>query len=303
MSESQLAKLPAAGLRRWQLTPGICLTSVQATLSDDLELHGQSDAHLSLVLMCSGAGWFRLDRQDVRHYCADTFWLSCSRQPCRGYDFFPRNHFYQMLIVSFPPALLARLEECGLLLEDDAAQVFCAGLSEPLRHALQALQQTWEEGAPLAALRAESQVLEMLWLALRQLQEQQLDRAVPAAAKLPSRERRRLIAARDLIRHQASEALSLEEMARSAGLSLIAFKRGFRAMFGITPWNYVIACRLRLAQRLLEESALPLGDVAQRCGFAHASHLTRFFQRQFGQPPGRYRAQLQPAPPVAALKE
>ena len=86
MSESQLAKLPATGLRRWQLTPDISLTSVQATLSEDLELHGQSDAHLSLVLMSEGAGWFRLNQQEARHYCAETFWLSCSRQPCLGYD-------------------------------------------------------------------------------------------------------------------------------------------------------------------------------------------------------------------------
>ncbi|MEJ4043054.1 AraC family transcriptional regulator [Erwinia sp. SLM-02] len=293
MSDSQLAKLPTSGMRRWQLTPKIRLTSVQATLADDLELRGEGDAHLSLVIMCEGAGWFRLNRQAIQHYCADSFWLSCASGRCQGYDFFPRHHFYHLLIVDFSPELLALVEECGLRVPGDEPKVFSASLSEPLKAAMLDIQQGWNEASPLAALHLESLALNALWLALGQLQTQQEARPLPAASRLPSRERKRLIAARELIRLQASEPLSIEEMARTAGLSLMAFKRGFRAMFGITPWNYVIECRLKLAQNLLEESALPLSDIALRCGFAHASHLTRFFQRQYGQPPGRYRSSSQ----------
>lgn len=293
MSDISLATLTDPGVRRWQLTPGIRLTSVEATLAADLELRSENDAHLSLVMLAEGAGWFRFNRQQAQPYSGNGCWLFCASSRCPAYDFFPRHHACRLLILDFAADFLPRVQACGLLSAGTAARVFSATLAEPLKRVMLHIQRAWNETSPLAALQIESLALNALWLTLEQLQSMQTPRVLAADTRLPESDRLRLTAAREVISLQACEALSITEIARTAGLSLMTFKRGFRAMFGVTPWNYVIECRLKRARQLLEESALPLNEIALRSGFAHASHLTRFFQRQYGQPPGRYRSHYQ----------
>lgn len=55
------------------------------------------------------------------------------------------------------------------------------------------------------------------------------------------------------------------------------------------------AARLRLAQRLLRDPALPLAEVADRCGFSEQSAFQRAFRRWTGTTPQRWRDQ----PPLA----
>lgn len=276
------------GIDHLQLTPHIVLKHVQTTLQQDLLLQGESSAHLTLVIMMEGAGHFSLNQQTLQHYRPQSFWLSCAQTVCHGYDFFPRHHFYHLLILEFSPDLIPLVDECGLSVPaQEDAWILSAVLTDEIARQMQQIQQGFSDRSALGRLRLESLALGTLWLAVRELCQQR-KRVVPAV-RLPNRERRRLIAARDYIRQNAAQPLCIEEVAQHAGLSLMALKRGFRAMFAITPWNYVIECRLREAQRLLESSPLPLNDIALHCGFAHASHLSRFFHRQFGQTPGRYR--------------
>lgn len=273
-----------------QLTPRISLRCVQATLEHDVEFKGEYGPHLSLVMMLEGAGHFMLNQQGPQHYRPQSFWLSCSQQQCCGYDFFPRHHFYHLLMIEFSAELIAQVAACGLGPADEQAWVRSAALTDELSRQMQALQQGLHDRSPLGLLHLESLALQALWLALRELQQQQLAQKNLPVARTYHRERKRLIAARDYIGQNAAQPLSVEDVASYAGLSQMTLKRGFRAMFGITPWNYVIECRLREAQRLLESSPLSLNDIALHCGFAHASHMTRFFQRKYGQTPGRYRS-------------
>jgi len=289
MTEHNLGEKALSGLTCLPLTPRITLKQVQTTLEQDVEFRSTSDAHLTLVLMQQGAGHFRLNQQSVQHYRPHSFWLSCAESACEGYDFFPRHHFYQLLIIEFSAELMACVAACALVTPGKPAWTLSGELNEEMARQMQRLQQGMHDRSPVGILHLESLALDALWLALRQLQHQQLALKAVPLARLPQRERKRLIAARDYIRQHAAQPLCIETLAQQAGLSQMALKRGFRAMFAITPWNYVIECRLREAQRLLESSPLSLNDIAVRCGFAHASHMTRFFQRQFGETPGRYR--------------
>ncbi|MCU5775506.1 AraC family transcriptional regulator [Erwiniaceae bacterium BAC15a-03b] len=273
-----------------QLTPRISLRFVQTTLEQDQVFKGEYGAHLTLVMMQEGAGHFMLNQQNLQHYRPHSFWLSCAQGPCSGYDFFPRHHFYHLLMIEFSAEQIAQVAACGLVAPDEDAWVLSATLSDEMSRQMQRMQQGLHDRSPVGLLHLESMALEALWLALSQLQQQQQALNIAPVTRVYHRERRRLIAARDYIRQHAAQPLTIEDLALHAGLSQMALKRGFRAMFGVTPWNYVIECRLREAQRLLESSPLPLNDIALRCGFAHASHMTRFFQRQFGQTPGRYRS-------------
>ncbi|MFS2225860.1 helix-turn-helix domain-containing protein [Pantoea sp. B65] len=272
-----------------QLSARISMRCIQTTLEQDRVFKGEYGPHLTLVMMQEGAGYFMLNQQNLQHYRPHSFWLSFAQAACTGYDFFPRHHFYHLLMIEFSAEQIAQVAACGLVAPDEEAWVLSAELTEEMSRQMQRLQQGLNDRSPVGLLHLESMALEALWLALRQLQQQQQVVNIGPVTRLYHRERKRLIVARDYIRQHAAEPLTIEDLAQQAGLSQMALKRGFRAMFGITPWNYVIECRLRVAQRLLESSPLPLNDIALRSGFAHASHMTRFFQRQFGQTPGRYR--------------
>jgi len=82
--------------------------------------------------------------------------------------------------------------------------------------------------------------------------------------------------------------LSLETLAREAGLSLAHFARAFKESIGRPPHQYLMALRLERARRLLEAPDVTLSDVALRAGFADQAHLTRLFKREFGITPGAF---------------
>lgn len=96
-----------------------------------------------------------------------------------------------------------------------------------------------------------------------------------------------------LLRHMRSypeRNLSLEEMARTAGLHPRTLARRFRRATGTSPTQYLLTLRVDRARRLLVESDLPVAGIAELCGFNDLKWFYRAFARQTGSSPSRYRA-------------
>ena len=93
--------------------------------------------------------------------------------------------------------------------------------------------------------------------------------------------------ARELMSARYSERISLQLIARDAGLSPFHFARIFRELEGTPPHRYLSGVRLRRAARLLREGA----SVTEACfasGFENLSHFIRMFSRRFGATPSRF---------------
>lgn len=98
--------------------------------------------------------------------------------------------------------------------------------------------------------------------------------------------RRRVL---ELMEAQASAHLTIDALAREAGLSPAHFARAFKESVGRAPHQHLLAIRLERARRLLDAPGTALSDVAFRTGFADQAHFTRFFKRYFGVTPGALR--------------
>jgi transcriptional regulator GlxA family with amidase domain len=86
-----------------------------------------------------------------------------------------------------------------------------------------------------------------------------------------------------------AEPLTVDDLARHANTSARHLTRRFNAELGTTPLKWLQRERVRLAQRLLEQTELPVQRIAERAGFGSAIALRRQFAEVVGTTPARYR--------------
>ncbi|MBD2463187.1 helix-turn-helix transcriptional regulator [Oscillatoria sp. FACHB-1407] len=90
---------------------------------------------------------------------------------------------------------------------------------------------------------------------------------------------------KEYINSNLHQDLRLDELAAIAQLSPYHFIRLFKQSLGITPYQYILQCRLKQAKHLLQHSELSIIEIAHRTGFCDQSHLTRYFKRILGVTP------------------
>jgi AraC family transcriptional regulator len=96
-------------------------------------------------------------------------------------------------------------------------------------------------------------------------------------------------ARRHLLREFTDE-LSLDVLAQLACTTRFHFCRCYRRRYGVTPHRDLIDQRVRAAQRLLLDVALPVRDVGEAVGFRSRAAFFRSFKRATGLAPADWRA-------------
>lgn len=84
--------------------------------------------------------------------------------------------------------------------------------------------------------------------------------------------------------------LRVAELAKLAGLSPYQFEQRIRAIFHLTPGQFIQKVRMENAMRLLRESGAAIARIALDCGYSDQSAFTRQFRQTTGMPPSDYRA-------------
>jgi transcriptional regulator GlxA family with amidase domain len=85
------------------------------------------------------------------------------------------------------------------------------------------------------------------------------------------------------------EALDADSLARQAHMSRRSFDRRFRDATGTSVTQWLLHQRVLRAQRLLENTDLPIDAVARKVGMSTAITLRPHFRRVIGVSPQRYR--------------
>jgi DNA-binding response OmpR family regulator len=82
----------------------------------------------------------------------------------------------------------------------------------------------------------------------------------------------------------------LDSVAERMDMSRSQLCRKTMAVTGQSPAVYIMRLRLVYAKRLLKSDVtLPIGNVAQRCGFEDVAYFSRIFKQQFDMTPSQYR--------------
>jgi AraC family transcriptional activator of mtrCDE len=101
----------------------------------------------------------------------------------------------------------------------------------------------------------------------------------------------RLAKAIDLILEYPAAPHTVESLAESVNMSRSAFAKHFHDAFFKSPMKLVNQVRLERAAKFLQSSALPVEQIAQRCGFSSRSHFSRAFKTHIGLSPAEFRLQ------------
>jgi AraC-like DNA-binding protein len=93
--------------------------------------------------------------------------------------------------------------------------------------------------------------------------------------------------ARDLIKAHAAESIRISKLAADLGLPMRTLQDNFRRLFGLSPREWLLECRLENArQRLtLPDRPMSVSMVAYECGFGDLSDFSAKYRTRYGEAP------------------
>lgn len=90
-----------------------------------------------------------------------------------------------------------------------------------------------------------------------------------------------LLQVRTFMDEDPLKAISLDALAQQSGMSLSKFKRYFKQVFGVTPYQYHLQNKLAVAFNRLGQN-YSVSEVAFLLGYNNLSHFSKAFKKQYG---------------------
>jgi AraC family transcriptional regulator len=103
------------------------------------------------------------------------------------------------------------------------------------------------------------------------------------------RDEKRVSEAIRLLEGDSEKPITLASLARAVAMSPYHFLRTFRAVAGVTPYQFILGQRLRQAATRIRQTTDPIADIAFESGFGDLSTFNRRFRRVMGVTPGAWR--------------
>ncbi len=124
----------------------------------------------------------------------------------------------------------------------------------------------------------EAKVVELLILAVDKAELGQTKKTIALTAY----DKERIEEARMLLLNNPQEYESIIALARKVGINDFKLKKGFRQMYGSSVFDYLMRIKMDRAKILLEETTLPVADIAYMSGYNDPPNFTAAFKRHYG---------------------
>ena len=106
---------------------------------------------------------------------------------------------------------------------------------------------------------------------------------------LPGQTAARVMAAQRYIEQHFADEISVADVAARVYVSTSHLTHSFHDQVGYSPKQYIKLLRLSYARELMENTDIPVADVAVKCGFADVNNFIRAFRQTYSVPPGKWR--------------
>lgn len=93
----------------------------------------------------------------------------------------------------------------------------------------------------------------------------------------------------EMILNNPSQPITLENMAKKAGMSRSSFSQQFKSVTGKSLIEYTNIIRLQKACQLLTDTHESATCIAFSCGFGNLGHFYNIFKKQYNMTPVDYR--------------
>jgi len=160
--------------------------------------------------------------------------------------------------------------------------------SNNLKATLQKLQSALDGSGIDDHAYAETLGLLLLW-ELRHAADPKHSRLEPIRGGLTGHQ---LKCIKEFVDVHISKEIGISQLATLVGLSQFHFIRAFKHSVGLSPYQYVLSERVRVAGEMLSKSDLSIADVALAVGFSDASQLNRVFRKLIGVTPTAFRREI-----------
>jgi AraC-like DNA-binding protein len=266
--------------KRLEVVPGDDLVQFYFKLSGDLTMKLQDDSPLrinrpSLLVYQQPRG------VDIEE------WLTASAQErCvaismdRSYlieEFFPSKGELPALLESFVMNEVAQIQYRQVPLSAQMFELATRLIDNPY-------------SGSMGLIYTEALTFELLCLALSSLE---VVESTQSFERYSARDVRGLHSARRILMTELSPPPTICQLARVVGVNETTLKKGFRALFGETVFDFSLRCRMERAMSLLKEREMQVARVAESVGYSHQTSFATAFRKYFGMCPKDAR------PPIA----
>jgi AraC-like DNA-binding protein len=100
---------------------------------------------------------------------------------------------------------------------------------------------------------------------------------------------RHVTAALEQLHRSPGDPWTIDKLARHVGLSRAALARRFRELVGQPVFGYLTRIRIQRARELLQDSTMPIWEVANNVGYESDISFARAFRKLEGQTPTQFR--------------
>jgi len=104
----------------------------------------------------------------------------------------------------------------------------------------------------------------------------------PQTSQLSDADIRCLRLAREILMGENTPPPSITTLGRRVGLSPTKLKRGFRALFGVTVYDFAQRLRMERGLTMLRRGSMPLALISEALGYQFQTSFTSAFRRQYG---------------------
>lgn len=193
-----------------------------------------------------------------------------------------------VISVSFQPGLLETFgrKELASIFDDQANKPFAKTIS-PCTKSKLALEQMVHQPYQgiLKNIFLQSKAMELLIFSSDQFIKNNQDERFGCRFLTHDEDRMKIVKAREVLLTHLDAPITIKELARTVAMNECYLKKGFKAMFGTTVYDYFQKERMERAKYLLYDKGFSVSEVALKMGYSCISHFSTAFKKHTGLKP------------------